>query len=78
MKGDETMARKRKPAAKPDEGMDVQSGQEPGPSPAERKAEVEAKFAEADAKADPAKPTDEEAAAAEAEEIRVGRQVRGF
>lgn len=64
------MAKKPRKAAAKAKGMDVQSGQEPGPDPADKKAEAEAMFAEADAKGSPT--------AAELEEIRVGHQVRGY
>lgn len=69
----------RKPAtrtAKAEPSPDMQSGMDPSPSAAERKAEVAARFAEADRKGRP--ETADEKAAREAEEIRVGQQVRGY
>lgn len=58
------------------EGMDVQSGMDPGPDPKVQQKAAADKFAEADARGQP--ETDEEKAAWEAEEARVGQQVRGY
>ena len=72
-----TMAKRttKKAAAKTAErGMDPQSGMDPGPTPAEATKAAEDKFAAADAKGEPKAAK----AAREAEEVRVGLQVRGY